>query len=232
MLNVPLLNFVKKRQGRKVGIISEVPKNLTRRHCASKAGEVFDILGLCSPVTGTFKLDLHELSMRKLKWDDKIPDELRELWTSHFEMIGELKHLRYKRAVIPEDAVDLKADVLEFGDASKVLVCVAIYVRFKRKNGQYSCQLVLGKTKIIPDGTTIPRGELYAMLVNTHAGEVVRRSLGKFHHNSTKFTDSQIALHWISNEEITLKEWPRNRVIDIRRFTEPSMWWYIKSKDM
>ncbi len=232
LFDIKPLNFVKKKQGRKVGVISDVPKNLSKRHCSSKVGEVFDLAGLCAPVTGTFKIDLHTLTVRKLKWDDTIPDELRALWISHFDMIAELKNLRYHRAVIPEDAVNVNAELLDFGDASKVLICAAIYVRFKRKNGEHSCQLLLGKTKIVPEGMSQPRAELYAALVNTHSGEIVRRSLGKFHQNSTKFTDSQIALHWICNEELTLKEWPRNRVIDIQRFTEPSMWWYVKSKDM
>ena len=172
-LDIKVLNFAKKRQGRKKEVISEIPENLSRRHCASKVGEVFDLAGLCVPITGTMKVDLHVLTARNLKWDDTIPDDLKPVWFSHFEMMAEMKHLRYHRAVIPEDAVDLNVELLDFGDASKILICVAIYARFKRKNGKHSCQLIFGRTKLVPEGMTQPRAELYAALVCTHSGEVV-----------------------------------------------------------
>ncbi len=38
---------------------------------------VFDPLGLATPITGGFKLDLHQLCELKLDWDDKVPEELK-----------------------------------------------------------------------------------------------------------------------------------------------------------
>ena len=112
-------------------MLSEIPERLTKRHCAAKAGEIFDFNGLVVPLIGGIKMDLHELSVGKLNWDDVLPDYLRENWCSHFKIMGEIKNLRWKRAVIPENAVDLNCTTLYFGDASRDLVCVAIYVRFK-----------------------------------------------------------------------------------------------------
>ena len=230
-LDIKELNFARKQRGRKTKIIDEIPKNLTRRQCASKIAEIFDFTGIITPITATMKMDLHELCTRKLQWDDTVPDNLRPIWESHFQMISELKNLHYQRAVVPPDAADLQITTLDFGDASKSLVCIAIYVRFRRKCGSYSCQLIFGKSRVVPDGLSQPRAELYAALTNAHAGEVVRRSLYKFHKKSIKFTDSQIVLHWISNNQI-LKQWVRNRVVEIQRFTDPSSWRYIKSEDM
>ena len=39
-------------------------------------------------------------------------------------------------------------------------------------------------------------------------------------------------LHWVCNNEQVLKEWTRNRVIEIQRFTDPASHVYVKSKDM
>ena len=39
-------------------------------------------------------------------------------------------------------------------------------------------------------------------------------------------------MHWINNDEKPLKQWVRNRVIEIRRFTSPSQWFYVQSNDM
>ena len=79
---------------------------------------------------------------------------------------------------------------------------------------------------------TQPRAELYAALVNTHAGEVVRRSLGAKHQGSLKFTDSQIVLYWICKNNHILKQWARNRVIEVQKFTDAKLWRYVKSEDM
>ena len=228
------LNFAKKSRGRKLvtSSSSSVPLKLTRRHCVSKVSEVFDLTGKLTPIIATMKLDLHELVHRKLDWDDLIPDNLRPVWESHFEMMKEIKNLRYKRAIVPSDAVNLNITTIDAGDASQSLACVSIYARFKRQNGQYSCQQVLSRSRLVPDGMSQPRAELYAALLNTHTGEVVKRSFYKWHQGSTKLTDSQIVLYWISNDERPLKQWVRNRVIEIRRFTSPDQWYYVQSKNM
>ena len=148
------LNFAKKSRGKKSSDNDDlIPAIITRRDCVSRIGEFFDIAGKATPVTATWKLDLHELTLRKLDWDDKIPDDLRHIWCSHFEMMREINNLKFKRAVIPADAVSGYLETLDFGDASQKLCCIAIYARFLRKTGDYSCQLVFGRFKIVPDGT-------------------------------------------------------------------------------
>ena len=231
-LNVKDLNFARKRRGRKTSIIKEVPVNLTRRHCASKVAEIYDLTGMLTPITASMKVDLHEQVTRKLDWVDVIPDELRPIWLSHFEMMEEIKNVRFHRAVIPEDAVSLECETLDFGDASKALICVAIYVRFKRRNGERSCQLLFARSRLVPDSMTQPRAELYAAVINTHSGEVVRRSLVKIHKKAIKFTDSQIVLYWITNKEKSLELWVRNRIIEIQRFTPIEIWRYVRSENM
>ena len=79
---------------------------------------------------------------------------------------------------------------------------------------------------------TQPRTELYAALINTHTGEVVRRAFGQHHTNAFKFTDSRTVLHWISNENRPLKEWVRNRIIEIKRFIDPDQCRYIHTSNM
>ena len=231
-LDIKDVNFAKKSRGRKVAAVLEMPEKLTKRICSSKITEVFDFSGLATPITASWKVDLHQLVILQLHWDDQIPNNLREVWESNFEMISKLKDLRYRRAVIPQDAASLDVQTLEFGDASNVLVCVAIYVRFLRKNGSYSCQLLIGKSRLVPDNMTMPRAELFASVINTHAGEIVRKALYKHVKKSTKYTDSQIALHWITNDARVLKPWVRNRCIEVRRLTDVSAWRYVKSADM
>ena len=44
------LNFAKKRRGKKTSSINHVPENLSKRHCASKVGEIFDFTGIVTPL--------------------------------------------------------------------------------------------------------------------------------------------------------------------------------------
>ena len=232
-INIGELNFSKKRRGKKSPeAVNIIPEKLTKRHCASKIAEIFDLTGKIAPVVASMKLDLHELSTRQLSWDDTIPDELRPIWTDHFDTMKTIKDIRFKRAIVPSDATSLDITTLNFGDASQSLICAAIYARFHRKTGEFSSQLVFARTKIVPKNLTLPRAELFAAVTNVHTGEVVKRSFKQHFKSSMQFTDSQITLHWISNDEKPLKHWVRNRVLEIQRFTAKDQWFYIQSNQM
>ena len=233
-LDITELNFNKKHRGKKLQSLERnvIPKHLACRHCVSKVAEIYDLVGKITPLTAMMKCDLHELVTRKLDWDDKIPDSQRHVWESYFEMIQNIKGIKFNRAVVPDDAISLDINTIDTGDGSHHLACAAIYARFKRKSGNYSCQLIFSRSKLIPQGMSQPRAELFAATLNAHTGEIVKRSLQTYHKSSVKLTDSQIVLHWLHNENKQLKQWTRNRVIEIHRFADKSLWRYISSTDM
>ena len=76
------------------------------------------------------KMDLHTLVKRGLSWDDVIPDDLRSVWISHFEMMQEISNLRFQRVIVPEDVVNLDTNTTDAADASNKMACVPIYARF------------------------------------------------------------------------------------------------------
>ena len=134
-LNIGDLNFAKKCRGKKpTSEVNVIPTKLTRRHCASKVAEVFDLTGKVAPLTASLKMDLQQLVQRKLDWNDVIPVDLRPLWESNFELIKSVGTLRFKPTIIPEDAVNLDINTLDFGDASKTMLITSVYVSFKCKN--------------------------------------------------------------------------------------------------
>ena len=136
-------------------------------------------------------------------------------------MIQEIAKVKFERAVVPEDAVNLNINTIDDTDASKKLACTAIYARFLKKDGAYSCQLVLSHSKIIPDGLTQRRADLFAANMNTHARE-----------ERVKLCDSQVTLLWMNNHKKPVKQWVWNRVVDINRFTQPAEWMFVHSQDM
>ena len=78
-----------------------IPADIARRHCVSKVSEIFDLTGKITPITATIKLDLHTLVKIGLGWDDVLPDELRPIWISHFELMQEIGKIKFQRAVVP-----------------------------------------------------------------------------------------------------------------------------------
>ena len=206
------------------------PGKFTRRDCAGRVAEIFDLVGKCTPLTAGFKIDLRELSKRKLDWDDCVPDDLVPQWENNFEIINQLGEIKFRRVLIPDDAIDLKMETLEMSDASLKMACSAIYGRFRRKNGSYSCQLIFARSKIIPEGTNIPRAELIAAVLNATTGHIVAVSMEHLISERIHLVDSQIVLFWINNRKSELKQWLRNRVIEITRLTDRKNWYYIESK--
>ena len=222
------LNFCKKKKGRKT---EGVPDNLTRVHCHSKVAELFDLTGLATPITCGWKIDLRTLVDEKLDWEDRIPSELKSLWLQNFETLQELCEVQFNRCVVPVDAVSLDVDTIEFGDASESLFCAAIYARFLRKDGSYSCQLIFSRSKLVPKGMSIPRAELLAAHLNATIGHVAHLAVGDLLKASVKLTDSQVSLFWIHSTSNPLKQWTRNKTVDIDRLAPREDWFYIRSAD-
>ena len=185
------LNFLKKQRGKKSPASNnQIPPEFTRKDCVSKVAEIFDLVGKATPITSSMKLDLRTLVNRKLDWDDRVPSDLKKIWLANFKTIKNLAEVQFDRAIVPEDAVSLAVDTIDTGDASSSLACSAVYVRFKRKSGSYSCQLIFSRSKLVPEGMSLPRAELLAANLNATTGHVVKLALGSLHKECVKLTDS------------------------------------------
>ena len=66
-LNIGEWNFGKKNRGKKsTQLEGLLPDKLTKRYCAGRIAEIFDLLGKFTPIKAGLKLDLSELFKRKL----------------------------------------------------------------------------------------------------------------------------------------------------------------------
>ena len=145
-----------------------------------------------------------------MDWDDKIPEDLKYIWRTNFEIMNEIGNIRFCCTMIPIDAANLEIEKIDTADASQYLACPAIYARVKRKNGKYSCQLVFARTQVVPKDMTMPRAKLLAAVLNTTTGHVVKLSFRKYVKKWLKLSDSQIVLHWINSIRFVMKQWVRN----------------------
>ena len=220
------LNFSKKCRGKKevTEDSHKIPEKLTKRICSGKAGEPFDVSGLLAPILAGIKLDIRDLIDAGCGWDDRIPDCFYSVWLKNFDLLVKIGDLQYQRAVVPLDAVSMDIELISAGDASERMTCAGCYIRFRLKNNTYSCQLILGKTKIVPEEITLPRAELVAVNLNVHILEIVRRSLRNKCIDHLLISDSEIALFSITSQTKRQKPWVRNRVIEANRFSTPADW--------
>jgi len=198
----------------------------TKRVLTGLVAGVFDPLGLATPITAGFKLDLHQLCELKLDWDDKVPEELLDKWVGNMEKIQALRGMTFQRSVIPVDAVNTQIELLVHTDASQNLGVVAIFGRVLRKNGLYSCQLLTGRSKLLT-GMTIPKAELKAAVAGATTAAMVKRNLGDRYGGATYCTDSTICLYWITQDDRPLQTGVRNAVTEIRRFSDTKDWFHI-----
>ena len=230
-LEIPLpeLHFSNKSRGRLVagskvydGSMSMdefVPAKLTRRMIVSKNSSIFDLAGKLVPALITLKSDVSEAIKETKNWDDAVAPELRSKWVQNFMRIEDLRGIKFNRAIMPLDAVDTKLNILTGGDVAKAKI-VGCWGRFLRKNGKFSCQLLIGRSLIGNINSTIPKEELEVLMMACNLSMIVRMALDDWMDSHIEFGDSSIALCWTTSEKKRLSLYHRNRCAQIRRATE------------
>ena len=234
-LDIKELFFGKVRRGKRPdpvhgNIADALQLKFTKRVLVGKVNGVYDPLGLVTPVTAKFKLDIHDLCKLNLDWDDPVPPQYLDLWVNNMKDIQSLGEVSFRRAIIPEDAADTNIHLIVSVDASENLAVAAVHARVRLKGGGYNCQLLTAKSKVV-SGSTIPRAELKGCVMGSVLGHVARRNLLDQYDNTLFITDSTICLFWIQQDDRPLKIGVRNSVIEIRRFTLPEQWRHVESED-
>ena len=173
---------------------------------------MWDILGKLAPITSGLKLDLRETFQRTETWDEGMPPDLRQRWVHNFLLFEKLRGLKFERAVMPSDAVDSKLRLLTGVDAAKSGLMMGCWGGFKRKDGSWSNKLMLGRS-LLAKSESIPKDELEALCAGSNMAWVVRISLQDWVDSSILFSDSMIALCWLTSEKLRLSLFHRNRVL-------------------
>ena len=65
-------------------------QNFTRQNLLSKVAGIYDPISLVTPITSCLKLDLHDLCLENLNWDDQIQDTYPEKWIKNLKDIQSL----------------------------------------------------------------------------------------------------------------------------------------------
>ncbi len=104
-------------------------QSVTKRSVLSIISNIFDILGLLSPVIIRGKILMQEIWIRRLDWDETLPPDLHNIWLqtkADLNFINKIEVPHYVQTTSNSDC-----EFHGFADASTRAYGYCIYVRSK-----------------------------------------------------------------------------------------------------
>lgn len=210
-----------------ISIKSNVTR-ITKRTILSEVAQLYDPLGLLSPLIVKGKLIIQKLWQLRLAWDESIPQELHTEWINFKTYVSDLHLLKIPRCVKLPNAVNIQ--IHGFSDSSSVAYGACIYVRCQDAFNNISVHLLCSKSRVSPiQGATIPRLELSAAVLLTQLIQKVKESLAIKVDQIFLWTDSTIVLHWINSAPNRFKTFVANRIASIQELTSKNQWQHIST---
>ncbi|XP_036148457.1 uncharacterized protein LOC118647518 [Monomorium pharaonis] len=204
---------------------------ITKRTVFSEIAQLYDPLGLLSPVVIRAKMLLQELWVAKIGWDDSLPPELETRWNSFRQdlpLLSQLKFPRWLHICSKAKAIELHG----FSDASQLAMAAVVYVKVSSETEETSLSLICAKTKVAPlKRMTIPRLDLTAAVMVSRLLLKVQRTLNLTDCPTYLWTDSAVTLAWITTHPSRWKEFVRNRTTVIQEITPSTTWRFVPGKD-
>ena len=103
-------------------------ERLTKRSVLSRVAATFDRVGFASAFVIRAKICLQDFWKRGLDWDDELPHDMQEFWTSLFNEALLLSQLEFERCLTPASAIEHPI-LCTFADASTEAFGTFSYVR-------------------------------------------------------------------------------------------------------
>lgn len=206
-------------------------KATTQRGILSAVHSINDVFGVAAPFVVGGKLILQEIMRSKQGWDTEINPKLKARWDTWKSDLPNLEKIILPRCYHPVGFGKIvKAELHAFSDASSFAISEVTYLRLVDEHGQISVSFVMGKSKVLSaKQTTIPRLELIAALLAVLMTCMIQKEL-TLNITKTKFyTDSKIALGYISNDSRRFRVFVANRVQKIRERTSIDQWHFVKT---
>lgn len=198
----------------------------TKRQLLSFVMSIYDPLGLIAHITIHSKIIMQDLWRVGIEWDDKIPDSVKEDWSTWLKLLSTLNNLRIPRCYSYAKNI-IKRELHVFCDASARAYATVIYIRTIHDKG-IDLTIVAGKSKVAPTKImSIPRLELQAAVLGTRLANTVQKETRLEINTITHWSDSKTVLSWIKSEVRKYKQFVQYRISEILDTTVESQWQYI-----
>jgi hypothetical protein len=212
--------------------ISDFSTNpVTKRGILSIIAQIYDLIGLVSPIVVRAKIILQNLWSLKLDWDDQVPPSIENLWSQFLTDLRHLPNLQIPRKVInssPAVVIELHG----FCDASIQAYGACVYIRSIDQHNNINVHLLCAKSRVAPlKPISLPRLELCGALLLTRLVARISKTLNLNLQKQYYWTDSSIVLAWISANANSWQTFVANRISEIQDTTTRADWNHVRSKD-
>ena len=204
----------------------------TMHDVARITSKIYDPMGFITPVTVKMKLLCQSLCKKKLGWDEVLDETSRKIWRNLLKSLKEAEPIRVPRCHFFGVTRRVRSTSLQgFCDASVNAYEAVVYLKTETVDETY-IRFVTSKTRAAPlVEQTIPRLELLSALILARPISHIRPVLEEFIPIShvTCWSDSEVALYWIREEDREWKQFVQNRVCEIRSLVPPNAWRHCSS---
>ncbi|XP_070518864.1 uncharacterized protein [Cardiocondyla obscurior] len=205
-------------------------ERITKRGILAEIASLFDPLGLLGPVAVVAKLILQDTWQCQLGWEESVPPNIHHRWLEFRRQLANLDKIRVPRWIGGRGARGI--ELHGFCDASEKAYGACIYARTTDETAQFGTNLLTSKSRIAPlKAVSLPRLELSAAALLADLMKRTRSSLGEMITGVYLWTDSMIALQWISSTSRTWNAFVANRVREIQRTTRIADWRHVPTTD-
>jgi hypothetical protein len=177
--------------------IKQGTERLSKRTVLSVIAQLFNPLGLVSPIIVKAKIILQKIWSQNLDWGQEIPEELSILWYDFINTLSELNNVAISRCVISVKN-PISVQLVGFADASTAAYGACLFIRAINHNAEISVHLLCAKSRIAPLKTvSIPRLELCAAVLLAQLANKITKTIKIEFSAEYYFTDSTVVLGWM-----------------------------------
>lgn len=196
----------------------------TKRQILSTISQLFDPLGLITPITILAKMFMQKIWQLKTDWDVDVPAELLSDWRVFQSQLVDIEKITIPRHVPRYENSELHG----FSDSSETAYGACVYIR-TMVNGTYTCNLLCARSRVAPLKTiSLPRLELSAALLLAELMQRIIKCID-FSGPTYYWSDSTITLAWIAAPPLKWKTFVANRVSEIQHKSKGGIWKHVST---
>ncbi|XP_050294296.1 uncharacterized protein LOC126734641 [Anthonomus grandis grandis] len=203
---------------------------VTKRSILSAISQIFDPLGLLSPIIIQGKILMQKLWLLKISWDEPLPNDFYKIWSNFSNQLSKANTFKIHRQVTSKNPIDVQ--IHGFCDSSINAYGACVYLRCTDSDGKIYCNLLCAKclSRVAPlKAVSLPRLELCGALLLAKLINKILETLSYPIGEIFYWTDSSIVLCWLSLEPRTLKTFVCNRISEIQQITNINHWYHVIS---
>ncbi|XP_062537863.1 uncharacterized protein LOC134206188 [Armigeres subalbatus] len=194
---------------------------------------IFDPLGLLSVYLVHGKILLQDVWRAGIQWDEKVPEDIFDLWVRWTALFPKIRVLRIPRCYFKE--ADMQTyDRLQlhiFVDASEAAFAAVAYFRVINVEGKAECALVAARAKVAPlKPLSVPRLELQAAVLGSRLMSFVQENHNLEVKQRYLWSDSATVLAWLRSNRRRYKQYVACRVGKLLSTTDAADWRWVPSK--